>query len=48
MGQEGILEKSVFDNYSKNSRPVVNHTDTVDVGISFMLAKIEKLVSAVL
>ena len=48
MGQERLLERSLFSNYSKNSRPAVNGNDTLDVGIFFILAKVEQLVSDVL
>ena len=46
-GQEVIIEKAIFANYSKNSRPVKFASDVVEVGIQFMLAKIERLVSGV-
>ena len=45
LGQEGLIEKSVIANYSKNSRPVVGGNETINVGMMFVLTKIEKLVS---
>ena len=45
LGQEGLIEKSVFANYIRNIRPVVSGNDTVHVRMAFILGKIEKLES---
>ena len=45
LGDELRIEKYVFPRYSRNSRPVINSLEKVDVKIQFILCKIEKLVS---
>ena len=48
LNSEGILEKAIFTNYSKNVRPVSDYHEQLEVHLTYNLGKIEQLVSGVL
>ena len=45
LNSEGILEKALFTNYSKNVRPVSDYHEQLEVHLTYNLGKIEQLVS---
>ena len=46
-GEEALIAEAIFADYSKHSRPVGYGDEVINVGIQFLLAKIEKSVSVV-
>ena len=45
--QEDVLYQTIKQGYNKNMRPAYTASDVVDVHISFMLGRIESLVSKI-